>query len=258
MGMFIPLISIIVTTYNRHDALTAVLHGLDEQTDRDFEVIVADDGSEPDASSLSDRHGARHVWQPHNGFRAAAIRNKAAAASEGDYVIFLDGDCVPRPSFVHRHRRLAEPGWFVAGNRAHLSRDATARLLASDKLDRNFNRAHLPSNLFLSRLRGDIDRLAPFLALPIPRKFAPKRWTGAKSCNLGIWRADFDRVGGFNEAYEGWGYEDSDLVIRLIRTGVKRKDGRFSTGVLHLWHEPRDLTSEPQNHKRLTALLQSA
>jgi glycosyltransferase involved in cell wall biosynthesis len=250
-----PLISVIITTYNGPDALTAVLRGLDQQTDRYFEAIIADDGSEPSAAGLSGLYGARHVWQPHSGFRAAAIRNKAVVAARGDYLVFLDGDCVPRPSFIDRHRALAKSGWFVAGNRACLSQSATNNLLASDKLDRNFNTVHLPANLFLSWLRGDIDRLAPFLTLPIPRKLAPKRWAGAKSCNLGLWRSDFDRAGGFDEAYEGWGYEDSDLVIRLIRKGVRRKDGRFSTGVLHLWHPPAERTNEPENRIRLERAL---
>jgi glycosyltransferase involved in cell wall biosynthesis len=252
---FAPLISVVITTYNRPDALTAVLRGLDQQIDRYFEVVVADDGSEPSAAALANRYGARHVWQPHSGFRAAAIRNKAAKASCGEYLIFLDGDCVPRPSFIDRHRSLAELGWFVAGNRAHLSREATAKILPSDALNRNFNPVHLPSNLFWSRLRGDIDRLAPFLALPIPRKLTPSRWEGAKSCNLGVWRGDFERVGGFDESYEGWGYEDSDFVIRLIRAGVRRKDGRFSTGVVHLWHAPNDRTTTTENLARLHQVL---
>jgi glycosyltransferase involved in cell wall biosynthesis len=217
-----PLVSVIVSTYNRQDALAAVLCGLAAQMARNFEIVVADDGSEPDASALSRHYGAKHVWHPHDGFRAAAIRNRAVEASSGDYLIFLDGDCVPRPSFIAHHRALAECGWFVAGNRVLLSESATARLLASGH--------YLPASLFLSRLRSDINRLAPLLTLPIPRKLSSKKWQGAKACNLGIWRADFDRVGGFDEAYQGWGYEDSDLVVRLIRSGVLRKDGRFSAG----------------------------
>ncbi len=110
---------------------------------------------------------------------------------------------------------------------------------------------HLPDSFFRSWLRRDIDRIAPFLTLPFPRKLQPKRWQGAKSCNLGIWRSDFERVGGFDESYEGWGFEDSDLAIRLIRAGVKRKDGRFATGVLHLWHAPNDRTFEAINLRRL-------
>lgn len=242
-----PSVSVIVTTFDRLDALAAVLRGLAAQTDRKFEIIVADDGSEPDASALAREFHAGHVWHPHNGFRAAAIRNRAVESSRGDYLIFLDGDCMPRPSFVARHRWLAEPGWFVAGNRSLLSEQATSRLLRDG--------GRLPGNWLLRCLRGEINRIGPLLTLPIPRKMQPAKWTGAQSCNLGMWRSDFDRAGGFDAAYEGWGYEDSDLVIRLIRDGVKRKDGRFSTGVVHLWHPPRNRTSSSLNFERLQSVL---
>src|SRR6516162_10568033 len=128
------LISVIVTTYNREDALAAVLRGLARQTDRKFEVIVADDGSPPSTARVIagwrpqfDR--LAHVWHEHKGFRAAEIRNRAILESFGEICIFLDGDCIPRPNFVAEHRRLAEPGWFVAGNRILLSREMTERVL---------------------------------------------------------------------------------------------------------------------------------
>jgi glycosyltransferase involved in cell wall biosynthesis len=240
-------VSVIVTTYERPDALAAVLRGLADQTERNFEIVVADDGSRPAASALANGAGAKLVWHPHDGFRAAAIRNRAVEASRGDYLVFLDGDCVPRPSFVERHLALGEPGWFVAGNRALLSEQATSGFLTSG--------GRLPGYWLLSRLRGDINRIGPLLTLPIPRKRQPAKWTGAQSCNLGMWRSDFARVGGFDEAYQGWGYEDSDLVVRLIRHGVRRKDGRFSTGVIHLWHPPRERTLSALNFKRLQATL---
>src|SRR3954447_12054405 len=129
------LISVIVTTFNREDALVAVLRGLSRQTDRDFEVVIADDGSGQATAALiadwSVRLGAplKHVWQEHRGFRAAEARNLAIRASHGACCIFLDGDCIPRADFVAAHRRLAEPGWFVAGNRVLLSPALTARVL---------------------------------------------------------------------------------------------------------------------------------
>ncbi len=110
------LISVIITTYNREDALEAVLRSLARQTDKDFEVVVADDGSRPATAKAIDAWKAKigsrvaHVWHEDKGFRAAEIRNRAIQASRGAYCIFLDGDCLVRPDFVVIHRRLAEPG----------------------------------------------------------------------------------------------------------------------------------------------------
>jgi glycosyltransferase involved in cell wall biosynthesis len=129
------LISIVVTTYNREDALDAVLRSLARQKDAAFEIIVADDGSGPATARLIEswktKIGRRleHVWHADCGFRAAEIRNHAILATQGAYCIFLDGDCIVRPDFVASHRRLAEPGWFVTGNRVLLSAELTAKVL---------------------------------------------------------------------------------------------------------------------------------
>ena len=129
------LASLIVTTYNRPDALAAVLAGLLAQEDRGFEVLIADDGSRDDTRALVEHTAAgapiriAHVWQDDRGFRAGAARNRAVARACGEYLVFLDGDCVPRPDFVARHRRLAERGWMVAGNRILLSQSFTREVL---------------------------------------------------------------------------------------------------------------------------------
>ncbi len=119
-------IAVIVTTYNRPDALAAVLEGYLAQTDSDFELLVADDGSTKETAEVVRQFRARasfpihHVWQEDAGFRAAAIRNRALAATDADYIVFTDGDCVPPPDFVACHRRLGERGWFLSGNRLML------------------------------------------------------------------------------------------------------------------------------------------
>ncbi|MDQ2993454.1 MAG: glycosyltransferase family 2 protein [Pseudomonadota bacterium] len=251
-------VSIIVTTYNRPDALALVLKGLAQQRDYDFEVMIADDGStESTADILAATQWPftlKHVWQADDGFRAAKIRNRAVALARGNYLIFLDGDCVPGPDFVRHHQRLAEHGWFVAGNRVLLSEQLTQKLVEN------------PDALFQmtlwdwckARLQGGINRMLPLLPLPIvSRKSKSKEWRGVKTCNLAMWRKDFEQAQGFDERYVGWGYEDSDLVMRLLGAGVQRKQGRSLVPVLHLWHPENTREHLDENWQRLLATQQN-
>ena len=253
------LISVIVTTYNREDALDAVLQSLAQQNDPDFEVIVADDGSGPATAKLVDtwrtKIGNRleHVWHADRGFRAGEIRNRAILAARGGYCVFLDGDCIVRPDFVANHRQLAEPGWFVTGNRVLLSADLTKRVLAEKLTPQTWNFVRW----LAERRRGGVNRLSALLDLPLGplRRIRRRVWQGARSCNLAIWRSDLDRVDGFDADYQGWGKEDSDLIVRLLRAGVRRKDGVFATGVLHLWHMDADRSRLSENECKLAAVI---
>jgi glycosyltransferase involved in cell wall biosynthesis len=255
------LISVIVSTYNREDALAAVLRSLSRQTDRGFEVVVADDGSGPAIATLIESWKPRlgvplvHVWHEDRGFRLAEIRNRAILACHGDNCIFLDGDCIARPDFVAAHRRLAESGWFVAGNRVLLSRDLTARVLREQLEPETWGTAAWISR----RMHGEINRLAPVLRLPLGplRRVNATRWQGARGGNLAIRKADLLRVDGFDAEFGGWGLEDSDVIVRLIRSGARRKDGRFATGVLHLWHPENDRSQLPSNRQKLAIVLQN-
>jgi len=249
------LISVIVTTYNREDALDAVLRSLERQNDSAFEVIVADDGSGAATAALIERWKAaigrrlEHVWHSDEGFRAAEIRNRAVLAASGTYCIFLDGDCVVRPDFVATHRRLAEPQWFVTGNRVLLSRELTAKVLRENLVPEAWSSARWLSE----RFRGGVNRLSALLNLPLGplRRLREGMWQGARSCNLAIWRSDLDRVDGFDADYSGWGKEDSDIIARLLHAGVRRKDGLFATGVIHLWHPEADRSLLTDNELRL-------
>jgi len=255
------LISVIVTTYNREDALEAVLSSLSRQSDRGFEVVVADDGSRATTGAVVERWRPRlgvpldHVWQMNCGFRAAEIRNRAILVCHGDYCIFLDGDCIAPADFVATHRRLAERGWFVTGNRVLLSSTLTAAVLSDDLRPETWS----APGWIRQRLRGGVNRLAAVLRLPLGplRKLRSGQWRGARSCNLAIWRSDLERVDGFDAWFSGWGREDSDLLIRLLRCGLRRKDGRFATGVIHLWHPQVDRAQLAANDARLAAVLQS-
>jgi glycosyltransferase involved in cell wall biosynthesis len=256
------LISVVVTTYNREDAIDAVLRSLAAQNDRNFEVLVADDGSSPATAALVAQWAPRlgvpvfHIWHEHRGFRAAEIRNRAIRASSGAYVVFLDGDCLARPEFVAAHRGLAEPGWFVTGNRALLTPESTTAVLNARLEPERWGL----SAWLAQRAKGGLNRLAPLINLPLGplRKMRPQTWEDARSCNLAVWRNDLDRVDGFDASFSGWGKEDSDLLVRLLHAGVQRKDGAFATGVIHLWHPDADRSQVSVNQKKLEAMMQSS
>ncbi len=256
-----PSISVVVSTCNRPRALDAVLCALCDQDHPDFEIVIADDGSDAATAALIRDHPIRrlravqHVWQADEGFRAAEIRNKAILKTAAEYIVFLDGDCVPRSHFVSRHAALAEPGRFVAGHRALLSRAATEQALS----DRTRLHRLAFRHWFRLWLHRRINHLAPFASLPDAawRRMGKARWKGAITCNLGVWRRDLNGVNGFDERYRGWGLEDSDLVIRLINSGIYRKEGRYATGVIHLWHAEHDRSGLGDNQDRLHRVLES-
>ncbi len=254
--------AVIVTTYNRPDALAVVLEGYCGQSDREFSLVVADDGSTEETAAVIQEFARRglfslaHVWQEDRGFRAAAIRNRAVSSTNADYIIFTDGDCVPSRHFVRAHKRMAEPGYFLGANRVLLTEAFTSRVV-SEQIP-----IHAWSWMDWARSwsRREVYRFLPLVRLPDGpfRKWTPDRWEGIKTCNLSAWRNDLIRVNGLDESYEGWGLEDSDLVIRLLHAGVKHKTARFAAPVFHLWHPEQDRMQLPGNQRRLDDLLRSS
>ncbi len=254
-------IAVVPAVYNRPDMLTALFEGYLAQDYPDFEIIVADDGSSAETKEVIERYQRRatflitHVWQENTGYRAATIRNKAVAQTAADYIVFTDQDCVPRPDFLSKHARLAETGWFVPGNRVLLAQNFTQQILGHAGFVHDWKLAQW----VVRRLKKDINRLQPLLTLPDGpwRKWQPRRWRGAKTCNLAVWRDDLIQVNGMDESYTGWGMEDSDLVIRLLRAGRRHKSGRCAVPVLHLWHKENDRSKLEANQRRLQELLRA-
>jgi glycosyltransferase involved in cell wall biosynthesis len=248
-----PSISVVITTYNRPDALSAVVEACFAQSDKDFEIIIADDGSTANTKdcirALKTRSPVplEHIWQPDEGFRAAMARNRGILAARGQYIIFLDGDCIPQHDFIAQHRKLARPGYLVTGSRVLLSQAMTARVLA-ERLD--LDRASFARKLGF-RLGGHVNKLLQVLVRwpDLWRERSGFSWRRIKSCNLGVWRSDLEMVNGFDESFTGWGHEDSDLVVRLFNAGVLRKDGAFATEVFHLWHREAQRDQASSNRR---------
>ena len=258
------LITVIVSTYNRPDALALVLAAMAKQTDCMFELIVADDGSTATTADLVTKFAEKnprlnviHVWQPDDGFRLAAIRNKAIMAAHGDYLIFIDGDCVPQRDLIQRHRALAQIGVMVTGSRILLDQYFTEKVI-SEGIDLTAQRALF----WMQQWSGKhINKMLPlFVKLPAALNLRVKNafsWKGIKGCNMAAWRQDIHTVGGFDEAFTGWGHEDADFVVRLSNAGVKRKLGFCATEVFHLWHREQPRSNANPNHERVLVRLRS-
>lgn len=256
-----PLISVVITTYNRSDALAQVLYGLAHQDSNGFEVIVADDGSSQAHRAFIEQTAKNlglpvvHVWHPDVGFTASKVRNLGVSAAKGNYIIFLDGDCVPETDFVRQHARLREDGFFVNGSRVMLSEQFTKKVMAE-----NFSLAGHGNGFWLRKwMSGDASKLTGLLRLTdfSFRKKSSFHWRGIRSCNMGVWRSDFERVNGFDESFVGWGHEDADFVLRLHNGGVLRKNGFAATEVYHLWHAESNRQQESANAKRVEERIHS-
>ena len=253
------LISVVITTYNRSDALAAVLRGLALQDDRGFEVVIADDGSRPEhvqaihdaALDAASRSGLAmaHMWHPDVGFTASQVRNRGVSVARGDYIVLMDGDCVPEVDFIRRHRQLQEPHCFVNGSRVMLSPRLTEAVVQGRTAICGRNALFW----LTQRLRGDAGKLTGLLRLPDIgwRRHKPFVWRGIRSCNFGVWRTDYEAVNGFDESFTGWGHEDADFVLRLHHAGLVRKNGFCATEVFHLWHQESSRVQASGNAERV-------
>ena len=254
-------VSFIVLTYNRTDALLVVLRSLARQCNQDHQVIIADDGSRQEqVQMLFDncpvfQCPVLHVWHPDAGFTISRARNLAASYATGEYLVFLDGDCIANTNFVAQHERLAGIRYFVNGSRVLLS-----QRLTTDVINQEIDLPSQPARFWLrARLIGDCNKLLHLLAWPrhLCRTKKTFKWSGIRGCNLGMWMRDFINVNGFDESFKGWGHEDADLVLRLSHLGIQRKNGFLATEVFHLWHPESRRDAESINKNRVLARLKT-
>jgi glycosyltransferase involved in cell wall biosynthesis len=247
-------LALIINTFNQPEYLARVLKAVARQTWLPQEVLLADDGSEEETRRLfgkwasSQPFRCEHAWQAHEGFRRARVLNQAIARARGDYLVFLDGDTIPHPQFCEDHRRLAKERCFVQGHRALVEKKAAADFGWGDfKTDRR-----------RALCRGQLRGLKNVYRWPRPWKRLRSDLHGVRGCNLAIWREDLLAVNGYNEAFVGWGREDSELALRLINSGILRLDVRGWALCYHLWHPPATRAGLDLNDQILQAALESS
>jgi glycosyltransferase involved in cell wall biosynthesis len=246
--------SVVLTTYNQPRQLELVLRGYGAQTRRDFQVVVADDGSGEETREVVERLRREggldllHVWHEDRGFRKCTILNRAILAARGDYLIFSDGDCIPRRDFVATHLRLAEPGRFLSGGYLRLPPGVSARITPADVAsgrvaDPRWLRAqgwrpgrHALRLLPAGPLAAALDALTPTRAT----------WNGH---NASTWKEALLAVNGFDMRME-YGGLDRAVGELLENAGVRGKQVRFRAPCLHLHHERPYVDAEKVRRNR--------
>ena len=242
--------AVLVSTYNRPKALDLVLEGLSLQTVKPDQVVIGDDGSTDETTQVIDKWRAlglsiEHCWHEDRGFRKTVIMNQAIRNAGADYLIFMDGDCIPFPSFVEDHLAFRQSGCVLAGGRILASKDLTRDLESRAQRFPEISRF----DWWKLSLTGKINRWTPLVKLPDGawRLRQSMKWELLRGCNFSVDRTSLVSVNGFDETIDGWGMEDSDLAVRLINLGLKIKSLRFAAPQLHLWHKEEDRSKLHRN-----------
>lgn len=229
--------SLIISTYNWPGALKLVLESALKQTVLPDEILIADDGSTSETKNLVEEFQQKtslpihHIWHQDDGFRLAEIRNKSIKAAASDYIIQIDGDTVLHPDFVKNHLRLAETNTFLSGSRVLLSEEVSKiaeqeNLIKfspfSNGIKNRFNATYLPLlNIFRKPKNEPLEKLI----------------FKVRGCNMSFWKKDLLEVNGYNEDIKGWGREDSEIALRLLKKGVGFKKIKNAAIQYHLHHK---------------------
>jgi glycosyltransferase involved in cell wall biosynthesis len=244
--------TVIGAFYNRVDYLKLVLAGFERQTLKNFEFIIADDGSSENAVSeikiISSRYTfpVKHIWQEDKGFRKNKILNKAILESESDYLIFIDSDCVPHRAFVEGHLGNSSKNTSITGRRVNLSKKITDQLnekkVLEGFLEEKFVRL-ISDGLFGNSI--DVEK-GLYLRNKFLLNYFNRKNRGLLGCNFSTFKKDLYKVNGFDERYEAPSIgEDSDIQFRLELTGVKIKSINHAAVQYHLYHKLQE--RDPKN-----------
>ena len=226
--------SLIITTYNWHEALELVILSALGQTRMPDEIIIADDGSKQDTKEVIEKYCYNstvpiiHSWQEDHGFRLAHSRNLAISKSTCEYIIVVDGDMVLDSRFVADHIKCSEKGTYIQGSRVLLMEEPTKRILNT----KNFKNI----SFFMKNVKNRINMIYVPWVSKIYCMFKNSELNRIRGCNFSLYKEDILAINGFNEDFVTWGKEDSEFVQRLYNNGVKRKNLKFSAMQYHLYH----------------------
>lgn len=239
--------SVIVSFYNRIDYLKLVFAGFENQTEKDFEIIIADDGSNQKVVNQlyniipNYPFRIKHIWHEDKGFRKNKILNKALLASESNYLIFIDGDCVPHSYFVEGHLSNAEKDKILTGRRVNLSKSFSEQL-TEEKINKKFLENSFYKLLIDSIIGKSMDvEKGIYLNNKYLLNFFNRKQRGILGCNFSLFKQDIININGFDERYEAPSIgEDSDIQFRLELIGKKIKSINHIAIQYHLYHKTQE------------------
>ncbi len=252
----LPSCSLIISTYNWPAALEVCLLSIRKQQLLPNEVIIADDGSTEETQKLIEQYKTdfpvplHHVWHPDDGFQLAKIRNRAFAKASYEYVIQIDGDVILHPKFVHDHLNFATPGYFLSGSRMIMNQHLSKHVLKEKRIS-----VGLFEQGITNRLNGIWFPVMSYLLSPFYRMGKKKYYV--KGCNMSFWRNDIIAINGYDENFIGWGREDSDIAIRLMNNGGKKRFLKQRAIMYHIWHKEASRSLEKENVERMNAAIEN-
>ncbi len=247
-----PKATVVIAFYNKVRFLELVLAGFSRQTETNFEVIIADDGSTAEnvakVHALIPQYPFRisHMWQEDNGFRKNVIYNKAIVAAQADIIIFVDGDCIPHAQFVKEHTNSTRLGFCSAGRRVNMSSQLSDSLTTEAVKSGVLEKSNIRFFLDAWRGRGNHSGQGYYVTKPLLRKLINQRDRGVLGSNFSVHKQDLIEINGFDERYVHPAVgEDTDIEFRLRLKGVQVLYLINVANQYHLYH--RILQREEEN-----------
>ncbi len=239
-------IGILVSTYNWPQALESILLSILRQSLLPDEILIADDGSGKETSSVINKYARilnipiKYVWHEDIGFRKSTILNKAMKLAEADYIIQIDGDIILHKNFIEDHAKHAREKSFVQGCRTILDQQKTLEVIGKSRFDFSFLSKGIKNRLNAIRF--------PMFSSLI--KSDPEVSRNIKACNIAFWRADYIAVNGYDNHFNGWGWEDDEFAARLIHSGVLKRRLKLAAVCYHLNHGHHSRSDIERNRQR--------
>lgn len=236
-------LSLIISVYNKADEFKLVLDCVLRQSQQPTEVIIADDGSGDEVRAVVDDFRKnfdgkiKHIWHEDCGNRKTVILNKALAAATEDYIVEIDGDILMSKDFIADHFFMRRKGFYACGSRVMLSEIGSQKVKEKpEQIKSSYIEKGFKMNTLRCRWLGNL--------IANSYKKSPVKTRG---CNFAAWREDLIAVNGWNEDMLGWGFEDSELAIRLHNCGLRKRFLKFMAVCYHIWHRIQSRTQADQN-----------